>query len=226
MNYKKWFKISVAINGIFAVLIIIFLLHRIGIGELIKGHNYLDNDQYSAYLSMFELNNSNSEIVFAGDSLTCRCHFDELIDSNSTILNRGIGSDTTEGLYNRMDEILSHNPSKLFIMVGINDIAYDIPLEETLMCYENILKKTKRENPDTTVYVQSVLPCLSSLNNSVPLLNSELKKLSTIYGCRYVDVNALFLKNGKVDKSLYSEDGIHLNGNGYKIWMDYISQLI
>lgn len=189
-------------------------------------YDYHSNPQYDADLSMFEMNPERADIVFAGDSLTARCHFDELLDTDKTILNRGIGSDTTEGLYNRLDEILSHDPSKIFIMIGINDVGLDIPQDDTIHYYEAILDRIKEQNPKISVYVQSVLPTTEYDNDQVRDLNASIEQLTEQYNYNYVDINQLFYKDGELITEYYSSDGVHINGAGYDVWLKEIAPLI
>lgn len=183
--------------------------------------SYTANSRYAPYVSMFQLNTDDCDIVFVGDSLTERCHFDELLHTDKSVLNRGIGSDITEGVLNRMDEVLSHHPSKIFLMVGINDIANGADQDEVILHYENMLDKIKEFDDSINVYVQSVLPVIKDYNKDVPAFNASLQKLTEKYNYQYVDLYPLF-----TDEAIYASDGVHLNGSGYQVWMNAINDLI
>ncbi len=43
---------------------------------------------------------------------------------NNSVVNQGIGSDTTEGLVHRVDSIIRRNPKMIFLNIGINDLIY------------------------------------------------------------------------------------------------------
>ncbi len=229
MNYKRQFKFSVVINVLLSIAIICLVLNRIGILSFPQKqsahYDYHNNSQYDAYLSMFNLTDTSADIIFAGDSLTARCHFDELLSTDKTILNRGIGSDTTEGLLNRIDEIIDRSPSTIFIMVGINDIANGISKNETISCYRSILSKIQQALPETSVYVQSILPC-EKYNAEIAELNEALKLLADEHGYTYLDINQHFWDGSKLKTSCYASDGVHLNGTGYKIWIDIIQTVL
>jgi len=47
--------------------------------------------------------------------------------NDSTVINRGIGGDITFDVLQRLDDVIKRKPSKLFILIGINDIGKDIP---------------------------------------------------------------------------------------------------
>lgn len=73
--------------------------------------------------SLFELLPiRSSDIVFLGNSLTDGCEWSELFD-NRHIRNRGISSDRACELAERLDPIVEGHPKRLFLMIGINDLA-------------------------------------------------------------------------------------------------------
>ena len=227
---KCTFRILVIENLVIVLAIAFLVLNRIGFihnpFHTQTPPSYTDNSRYAPYVSMFQLNSDDCDIVFIGDSLTERCHFDELLHTDKTILNRGIGSDMTEGVLNRMDEVLSHNPSKIFLMVGINDIANGADQDEVILHYESILDKIKQSDGSINVYIQSVLPAVKDYNEDIPAFNASLQKLTEKYSYQYVDLYPLFIDGTTVIQDYYASDGVHLNGSGYQVWINAIHDLI
>lgn len=74
------------------------------------------------------------------------------------IINRGIGSDTAEGLYNRVDQITRLQPDVVFIMIGINDVELGIPASDTIDYVKKTCETISDSNGETTIYLLSVLP--------------------------------------------------------------------
>lgn len=62
---------------------------------------------------MFNLNKTGSEIIFLGDSITARGRFEEFFPG-IFLLNRGIGSDTSKGVLNRISEVIGRNQGRFF----------------------------------------------------------------------------------------------------------------
>lgn len=60
-------------------------------------------------------------IVFLGDSLTSGCEWRELFGHQLTILNRGIGGDTSAGVLKRVSTVAALRPVATFLMIGTND---------------------------------------------------------------------------------------------------------
>src|SRR6202020_1961602 len=61
-------------------------------------------------------------IIFLGNSITEMGDWKKVLN-DSTVLNRGIGGDITYGVLKRLKDITDRNPSKVFILLGINDIG-------------------------------------------------------------------------------------------------------
>ena len=163
----------------------------------------------------------DSSIIFLGNSITEGANWAELFD-NPNIINRGIAGDITEGVLNRMDEIIRHKPAKLFISIGTNDISRGISIGKILENYLSIIKKTKTSSPNTKIYIQSLLPVAVPpgsfyLHNNKGILevNEELKEISKDLDITYLDLHVHFAdKTGKL-KSELTNDNLHLLGKGY-----------
>ncbi|ANE49989.1 GDSL-type esterase/lipase family protein [Flavisolibacter tropicus] len=182
---------------------------------------------YEQKVTMFRLQpDSKDEIIFLGDSITDIAEWAE-IWRNRKVRNRGISSDNTFGVLARLDEVLSGKPRKIFIMIGINDIARNTPDTVIVANYKKMLERIKQTSPATKVYVQSVLPTNSGFtefirhqnkDEHIRYVNQALQNLATSTGCTYVDLYSSFLDaTGKLDNR-YTNDGLHINGYGYALW--------
>ncbi len=163
-----------------------------------------------------------SETIFLGDSLTDYYEWGEAL-SDHQVLNRGIAGDTTTGVINRIEEITNANPDRLYLMIGINDMIAGQSIDKIETNYKYILDTLKKNSPNTTVYVQSLLPINKKLTNhnvrnkDISKLNEQIKNLALLHDYHYIDLHPEFLKYGQLNKN-YTYDGLHLNGEGYKIW--------
>lgn len=190
------------------------------------------SDYYIDRVTTFKnLPKQKGEIIFLGDSITDICEWNELF-KNSLIKNRGISGDTTYGILNRLEDIVSSKPSKIFIMVGINDIGKGKSTEEIIKNYKSILNRIKKSSPSTDIYVESVLPINKDIFNTstkeeeIIALNDSLKKLCASYNIKYIDLYSLFIAEGNKLNPKYTTGGIHINGTGYAIWREVIKDLI
>ncbi len=213
----------------FAIAIILLFTKINGFGQYDTSYQ---STYYQQKVTQFRLIKDaiTGEIIFIGDSITDIGEWAELWGNNK-VLNRGISADNTFGILNRLDEITSRKPAKIFIMIGINDISKSIPDSVIIKNYYTIINRIKKESSNTKIYIQSILPT----NNSFPqfvrhqnktehiiVINNALQKLALQKNCVYVDVySALLDKENKLD-NLYTNDGLHINGKGYFTWKNLL----
>ncbi len=185
----------------------------------------------SGYLSLMHeyawLNrkgNQDRAIVFVGDSITKNFIVNEYFD-NKDLLNRGIPSDTTFGLLHRIESNINNlNVEKVFLLIGFNDIGFrdDKMIIDNFRKIFSLLKSEK-------VYVQSIFPVDSSFkgtNERITSLNKEIKSICESGRCDFLDLHKYFVdEKGGLRKEL-SMDGVHPNGDGYRLWAELIKDKI
>ena len=175
----------------------------------------------------------SSDIVFLGNSITDGCEWAELFN-NRHVKNRGISGDRSGWLLDRLDPIVGGHPKKLFLMIGVNDLAAGVSPDEIVANVARLIDRFQSESRWTKIYVQSVLPVngesFAKFKNHyehgrliVPL-NKRLEALCDEKEVTYLDVwGALADHEGRLDKR-YTNDGLHLTGEGYVVWRDAIKQ--
>ena len=87
------------------------------------------------------------KIIFLGNSITEGGDWGDLIGDH-TLVTRGIGGDITFGVLKRLDDIMIRRPSKLFILIGINDIGKDIPDAVITDNWRKIIERVKSGSPE------------------------------------------------------------------------------
>jgi len=239
---KNWGMVfSITLNILF-LLYAIVLIPKKGLTSYLMSEQllgrYINNKtaevKFSSYYldrtSLFEILYQNpNDIIFLGDSLIERCEWSEILE-NPNIKNRGIAGDNLYGMIKRLDKITTTRPKKIFLMIGINDIISNQPLKEIVRKYRLALANIKQSSPKTEVYIQSVLPVNSRFtqpvnNNLIFRLNQELQALAEEFNYQYIDLYSFFT----IDNELayrYTNDGIHLNGEGYVVWKDIIKNYV
>jgi len=208
-------------------------------GTIIAQDKNTGDDRFSTYYyqkrTLFELlPNDSGEIVFVGNSITDGCEWGELF-KNPLIKNRGISGDITDGVLDRLNEITESKPVKIFLMIGVNDLAKGKSVDSIMHTYRMILDKIHQESPATGIFVQSVLPVNAAYpkfknhvnkTDSIIVLNKRISELATEYGLTYIDLYKAFTgDDGQLDPR-YSNDGLHLTGSGYILWKQLIDPFI
>lgn len=214
------------INIVLYSFIFWYFIFHVGLGSYYKKYftpeevalnsNYYKSRVYT-YVELNSLLDPNlKHVVITGDSLVEKFPINELQlyepISCGPIINRGIGMDTTVGLLSRLgDNISSINISKIFILIGHNDIKYRKP-EKTI---ENIRKILKNVVADKK-YIISVLPSADEkTNNQTIELNFKLNELCNAIDVTYLDFfKFLSDENGHTNDDYYYDE-THLNIEGY-----------
>lgn len=169
--------------------------------------------------------NSNKDIIFLGNSITDYADWNELLQLPKA-RNRGISGDITFGILERLSEVTEGKPAKIFILIGINDIARNIPDSVILDNYKRIIAGIKAASPKTKIYFNTLLPVNKTFpdkahfnkDEHIAAVNEGLKKICAAENIVLIDIHSRFLDvEKKLDKT-YTYDGLHLNAEGYKLW--------
>lgn len=191
----------------------------------IKAYYYHKKEHFES------LPDTEHEIIFLGNSITDGAEWFELFDGNANIKNRGIGGDDTDGVLERLDEVTSSKPDKVFLLIGTNDLAYGKSVEHVVKNHKVIVDRIKQASPNTTIYIQSVLPVDDAVhytrpNTDINTINERLMTYSEEAGLTYIDLTDAFKDDaGKLSKE-FSLDGLHLNAAGYLKWKELIKKHI
>lgn len=188
---------------------------------------------YDQKLSMFEqMPAKDNCIIWLGDSITDGCEWSELFP-NYNNLNRGVSSDNTFGVLNRLPEIIRRKPAKVFILIGINDIARNIPVDVILRNFTKMVERIQQESPRTKIYVQSLLPTNNQFTQFknhqnkeavIQTVNKGIAQLAIDKKINFIDLYAAFQdKEGRLDVR-FTNDGLHLTGAGYLRWKEVLTQ--
>ena len=178
-----------------------------------------------------------SIIVFFGDSITFRSGgyvgiMEAMLTEHKNpaaaqVINAGVGGDTTDRALVRVDEVLSHRPTHVFIMLGINDSALEPetrvprrPIEEYITDYRRIIELLEENGTAQIVLMTTtrVVPEWSGRQGWTEVLdryNAEVRKLAKERYLKLVDVYEAWEKVNV--KDLLNPDGVHPNIWGHKL---------
>ncbi|HWS52055.1 MAG TPA: GDSL-type esterase/lipase family protein [Microbacterium sp.] len=160
------------------------------------------------------------EIVFLGDSITEGGAWTEWYPGRP-VINRGIGGDTTDGLLARIDTAVQ-DPSQVFLMIGTNDLALRRRPEDTSANAERIVRAIRSRAPEAALFVNSVLPRRPKYRARIEALNRRWDELASRHRATYLDLWPAFSDGRGALRSEFTLDGLHLNGDGYRTWVDLL----
>jgi len=176
------------------------------------------------------LPDTKNEIIFLGNSITDGCEWSELFQ-NPNVKNRGIGGDDTDGILERLDEVTKSQPSKIFIMIGTNDLAAGKTVEYIIENYKKIISNIQKASPKTKIFIQSELPTDEKIhttrkNSDLKKINAGIKLIADNNNLMYFDLFKLFVDDRGMMNPKYSIDGLHINGEGYLMWKKVIEKYV
>ena len=190
-----------------------------------------------------------NKIVLLGNSITqSGGDWNKRLYANN-IINRGISGDYTEGIINRLDEIIYYKPTAVFLLIGVNDIFKDNsnnPEINPSYVARNIIKiadKIKNGSPTTLVFIQTILPINNQLYMEMkkvdynflksdyhPSINEQINNINSILinnkKHNIIELHIFFKNKEGVLNSSFSTDGVHLNQEGYRVWSEAIAPIV
>lgn len=133
----------------------------------------------------------------------------------------GLGSVSLETL------LASRDFSKVYIMLGINDIGGNLPTVAGNI--QKVIDLVQKYEPNAIIYVEATIhvgahpAAVASVNNTnINAYNELLKELCDDETVFYLDVNPVFDDElGNLGEQ-YSTDGIHFTAQYYKEWANWI----
>lgn len=124
----------------------------------------------------------------------------------------------------------SNKYSKVYIMLGINELGYNF--NTTFKKYSELIDIIKQYQPGAIIYVQANMHVSESRsasdnifnNTNINTFNHMLASLADNKSIFYLDVNPLFDDaNGNL-RADYTYDDTHILGKHYKTWTDWIAK--
>jgi len=185
--------------------------------------NYtLELDKYRTYMM------KQADIVMLGNSITHGINWNELIDRTS-ISEQGIPSDITEGVLNRLEYVYKLNPKICFIMIGVNDVFSWIPIETIFVNYKLLIENLKAKNIipviQSILYASNAAPNAENRNIEISKLNQLIFDYAKQNKIEFINLNKKMSASNFLKAEL-TIDGIHLNGEGFKIWSREVDKVL
>lgn len=180
----------------------------------------------------------NENIVLFGDSITEIYPIDEIY-GDLPIVKSGVSGYKTTNLLEKMNQMLyQYNPTKVILLIGINDVLYDDSEKtqnETIQNIQEIVKEIQKYRPKSKIYIESIYPVNKSKdklfdfnidNDTIRKMNKRIKEYCKEEKITYINLyDELTDKEGNFDER-YTYDGLHPSTLGYakitRILLPYI----
>ncbi len=140
-------------------------------------------------------------------------------------LNRGFGGSTIHDVTYFTDRVVEpYKPLAVVLYAGDNDVSKGLSVAEVVADYQVLSQRLEARLPGTPLIFVAIKPSLKrwDLWPVMEAVNDEIATLCAqdTSGTRlFADIASPMLNaDGKPDPSLFVEDGLHLNREGYRIW--------
>lgn len=175
----------------------------------------------------FQIDNSKEIVVFTGSSSIRMWRDVQDFYPHINAINTGFGGSHMSDLLHYLDVlVLKHNPDKVFIYEGDNDIADSKKNSNILDTTTQVVNKIKEAHPEVEIYLISPKPSISrwSFKEQYEGLNELFDEYaSSSERVTFVDVwNPMLNEKGVPIPGIFIEDNLHMNEKGYEIWGDVI----
>lgn len=169
--------------------------------------------------------------VFLGDSITDWYPIEENY-KDYPIVNSGKAGYKTKDILDKLESMVYiYNPTKIFILIGTNDLNSQTSSREILI--ENIKKiiENIRDNrPNAKIYLESIYPINRTDNEKIIMstvgkrtneeiieVNKQLKNYCIEKNIVYIDMYQELIDEDGNLKLDYTKDGLHLTNEGYAV---------
>ena len=176
------------------------------------------------------MNSKPKQILLFGDSITEYYNQQEFLPEYINLINLGRAGDTVSMAIHRVNQLQAFTIEKLFVLLGINDLAEGDSPKVIVGHYRKLLEAIHAITK-APLYIQSVLPAnrLSYadaqspqlINSQVAEINLGLHQLAASNGHTFIDLYPHFNENSLLNPAL-THDGLHLNKEGYLKYTELI----
>jgi len=205
--------------------------------EKIKNPDWAYLDKYKDENTQIKtLPFEESRIVFFGDSIIAgwKTNSPEFF-SNKKYINRGINGQTTSQMLIRFrPDVIELKPEIVIILAGTNDIAGNTGPTTLETILGNLISMCELANAN------NIKPILSSIlpasdypwrkgiepAEKIEKLNAMILQYANANHITYVDYYSAMVDKQKGMKSIYSNDGVHPNKEGYYVMNSIIEPFI
>ena len=216
-----WKKIPYDQIFIFVFLIVIIILLLVLIGQNKEEKRGMIKNPFNIQVS------DTDNFVFLGDSITDFYPLEELYD-NLPVVNSGVSGYKTTDILSRIDSMVTiYNPTKVFLLIGTNDVPSRSE-DEIVKNIQEIVKEIQSKRPKAKIYLESILPVNRSNddkidhgmvgereNDKIQSINKKLKQYAEKEKITFINLYDEFVDENNEMTLKYTTEGLHLSSLGY-----------
>ncbi|MCK4560573.1 MAG: hypothetical protein KAV45_12385 [Calditrichia bacterium] len=147
------------------------------------------------------------------------------------VINRGFGgSHISDIIYFIEPLVIKYKPRIIVFYAGDNDIAAGKNADQAFNDYKEYVQLVREQLPKSKIIYLPIKPSLArwslweDMNEANRLIRIFAEEDESLY---YADTATPMLGNESLpDSSLFVEDGLHLNANGYELWSEILMPVL
>lgn len=170
--------------------------------------------------------------IFVGSSTFARWSTLEQDLHDVRAVNRGFGGSTIDEVTNYSDRIVSkYKPARIVFYAGTNDIGeLHHTAAQVAQDFAEFVAKVHSQSPVSEIYFVSLsvapsrLADASEFRQGNQLIAAYCKKTPRLH---FIDVTSVMRDHdGRLRKELFGPDHLHMNRQGYALWIPVIRQAL
>lgn len=227
-------------KGLIVSLVISFLVIVVLFGFIIYHFTGFNHKKVEVKIKTVEKIVVDDNYLFLGDSITDFYDLEKFYP-DMPVVNSGISGHTTQDILNDMENrVYKYNPSKVFIVIGINDLAREVKVDDIVDNIKKIVNNIQENRPYCEIYLESVYPINRTdddkidkgvvtdkrKNEDVREINKKLKEFSKKEKITYIDMYSILKDDDDNLKIEYTTEGLHISEEGYKVITEEIKKYL
>lgn len=170
-------------------------------------------------------------IVFTGSSSFTKWESAAKDLSPLPVINRGFGGSTLPEVIHYADRTVFKYHPKTVVIYCENDMfgAKEKSPEQVRDAYVQLTKLIHEKEPKAFIYGISLKPSPSrwARKADTEKANKLIQDfIRTDRRHQYIDVWPVMIRNGRPDGSIFLKDSLHMNGEGYKRWIQVLKPIL
>ena len=223
---RKRYRQVVPKKSISPLFLFLFLLSILGNFFLIGHYITFDHNKVRVETKTRKVVTVSPNYLFLGDSITEMYDLEKYFPDDP-VVNSGVGGNTTDDILEDMQQrVYQYNPSKVFLLIGTNDLQDGKTPDEIFENIKRIVEGIQENRPEAKIYLESIDPVNRNFENSgaqdrhnedIKEINKKIEEYCMEEDLTYIDLySVLEDENGDL-RAEYTNEGLHLSEEGYDI---------
>lgn len=184
----------------------------------------MDNKEVAENTASTKLCDIFKNDLFLGDSITKGLSSYKVLNDANVCAKVG---NTINQVRDMVNSSAITNPKRIFILCGVNNVDKTPNREMFSNNYLQLIHTVKAKFPQSTIYVQSILPILPIAEQNTPYLNNScidaynkiIMNIAESENLTYINLASILNAS---NKNLYEGDGLHYKSGFYPLWLNYL----